>query len=76
MIVREVPLYEVTNFIADVGGLLGLLLGVSAITCYDWTVILVKGIRRRTMAVSNKNNDTAAAAKGVMFHSSRGGYKV
>lgn len=33
---EEKLLYDETNFIADVGGYLGLLLGVSAVTLYEW----------------------------------------
>lgn len=37
---KETLLYDGTNFIADIGGYLGLLLGVSAITCLEWGKIL------------------------------------
>ena len=35
---REVVLYDENNFIADVGGYLGLLLGASVMTLYEWIV--------------------------------------
>ena len=37
---KETYLYDSTNLIGDVGGFLGLLLGVSAMTAVDWIVKL------------------------------------
>ena len=43
-------MYDSTNLIGDVGGFLGLLLGVSAMTAVDWIVKLTDdGDKRNSM---------------------------
>ena len=41
---REVPLYDINSFIADVGGYLGLLLGASVISLYEWFMEMLQAL--------------------------------
>ena len=58
---KEVLLYDGNNFIADSGGYLGLLLGASVITLYEWLEkVARKGWRRY---FERKNGDLSGARK-------------
>ena len=39
---REVVSYTLTNFVADIGGYLGLLLGASILSIYDYIILVVR----------------------------------
>ena len=42
---KEYLTYDHNDFVADFGGYLGLLLGHSVLTCYDWVVLLLERLR-------------------------------
>jgi hypothetical protein len=43
-VMQEISLYGLSNFIADFGGYLGLLLGASLITIYEEIVSVIKSM--------------------------------
>ena len=54
---RDIYIYEMENFVAEVGGFLGLLLGASIFTVFDMTMEYVK---KKKLLQSEKSRKVSA----------------
>jgi hypothetical protein len=60
-VAREYDTYDLNSFIADVGGYLGLCLGMSVISFYNIALVIANKILRAVMMKPNSNGITMYA---------------